>query len=94
MDNELYKISSKVGMKWFSWGNIKKGEKGYRGGIRKTPEFMKLINELPDNAFFNFLLFADKPKPDYKPAVNQQGQAVAAGGNIIDDLSDDNEIPF
>lgn len=91
MDNELYKISSKVGMKWLTWGNIKKGEKGYRGGIRKTPEFMKLINELPDNGYFNFLLFEGKPRPEYAPAVNQQGKTVAAGGNVIDDTD---EIPF
>ena len=91
MDSELYKISSKVGLKWFTWGNVKKGEKGYRGGIRKTPEFMKLINETPDNGFFNFLLFADTPKPDYKKPVNQY--AVAAGGNPVDDITD-TDIPF
>lgn len=90
MESDLYKISSKVGMKWWSWGNIKRGEKGWRGGIRKTPELMNLLNDLPDNGFFNFLLFEDKPKPDYKPAVNQKGEtareyAQASGSDYLND---------
>lgn len=65
-----YKISSKRGMKWMQWGNIKQGEKGLRGGIKKTPEFVKWVEETPDGEFMNFLLFPDEPKNT--PIISQE----------------------
>ncbi len=84
MNADLYKISSKRDGKWWTWGNAKKGDKGYRGGIKKTPEFMKWVNETPDNGFLNFLFFEDKPK---------EANPMNDGNNEYIDTSDQT-IPF
>jgi hypothetical protein len=92
MNADLYKISSKRNEKWWSWGNIKKGEKGFRGGIKKTPEFMAWVNETPDGGFLNFLLFEDKPNPNKKDAMQDGNTYEAAKSGGYDDSN--SEIPF
>ncbi len=93
MDKDLYKISSKRNEKWWSWGNIKRGDKGFRGGIKKTPEFMAWVNETPDGGFLNFLLFEDKPKADPRNDGNQYTDYSKAKANGCQPEQSD-EIPF
>lgn len=89
MNVDLYKISSKRNEKWWNWGNIKRGDKGYRGGIKKTPEFMAWVNETPDGGFLNFLLFVDTPK-------SAKTEVMKDGNNYTPkvDFEDDQSIPF
>lgn len=81
--------------KWKTFGNVKKNQYGnYSLGLKNTPELKALVNSSAE--WINFSLFIEKEKPEYAPAVNQQGQtyeqAKSNGYQTQDEMND--EIPF
>ena len=82
-----YKISSKrkdTG-KWWTYGNFKRGDKGYKLGMKKTPELIAYWNEVKEGEYLNFLAFEDtKEKPNYSPRLTvstKPGVSTLPGAN-------------
>lgn len=73
--------------KWWSYGNMKASDRGgYSLGIRKTPEFMDLVNSVDEGGWINLSAFEEKEKPTGHQQAKQDGYQKQV------DLND--EIPF
>ena len=86
-----FKLSKKNGgEKWWTWGNFRKNKWGnYQASFKVTPEFKKLINDVPDGEYINFSAFEDKKEVDSHNEA--KGNAYQPQQSYADM---DSEVPF
>jgi hypothetical protein len=81
--NKKYNIKTKIDGKYHTFGNVLPGEKGPRCGLRVSPELRKLVADVADGAWLNFLMFEDDGQHGATKAES------AAPSRLVDDT-----IPF